>query len=167
MVVGIPHPSHSFTETHPVVYETTRAARRKKTLWGMKLWQMKNQCLQHEGVDCLSHHMRAFMWEIKRPLSSQLCYLEENPIGNLGNPLETFKIPHTHTTCKISSLIIKRGLELMVDTLGYTFHMEDVGIRPPPLVEFTSSTSPFNERLNLKIFYPRFVSGWRWIFDPM
>ena len=30
VVVGIPHPSHPFTEPHPMVYEIARASRKEK-----------------------------------------------------------------------------------------------------------------------------------------
>ena len=32
-----------------------------KNLWRVKLWQMTNQCLPYEGIDCSSHRMRTFV----------------------------------------------------------------------------------------------------------
>ena len=37
----------------------------QKNFRRMEFWRMKNQCLQDEGLDCSSHHMRAFMWGFK------------------------------------------------------------------------------------------------------
>ena len=107
-----PHPSHPFTEPHPMVYKIAWGNPEKKVRW------MRNQCLQDEGVDCSFHRM---------------FIPGGNFIENLGNPLGTFK-SHTNALIQcvkfhfISKLVIKRGLELMATTLGYTFQKEEVGI---------------------------------------
>ena len=62
VVVGRPHPNHPFKKPHPMVYETAWATH-EKNFWQMRFWQMTNQCLQDEEVDCSSHCMRAFMWD--------------------------------------------------------------------------------------------------------
>ena len=69
VVVGRPHPSHSFIESHPMVYKIVQVV--QKNFWWMRFWWMKNQYLQDEGVDCLSHRMRAFVWDFEGSLSSQ------------------------------------------------------------------------------------------------
>ena len=61
--MGKPHPSHPFSTPHPTVYEIAPAASKK--LPTDEIWQMKNQCLQDEGVDCSSHHMRAFVCDFE------------------------------------------------------------------------------------------------------
>ena len=63
--------SHSFMESHPMVYEIAQVSRKnknknKKYLRWMKFWRMKNQCLQDEGVGCSSHRMRACVWNFWR-----------------------------------------------------------------------------------------------------
>ena len=63
VVMGKPHPSHPFTKPHPTVYEPARTT--QKNFQWMKFWQMKNQCLQAEGIHCKSHHMRAFVWDFE------------------------------------------------------------------------------------------------------
>ena len=63
VVMGRPHPSHSFIELHPTVCEIVHAIPKK--FRGMKFWQMRNQYLQDEEVDCSSHRMRAFVWILK------------------------------------------------------------------------------------------------------
>ena len=77
---------------------------------------MKNQCLQDEGVDSSS------------TVREHLC--------------EILKVPHkSHTNALIqvvgfhfiSRLAIKRGLELMIGTLGSIFDKEEIGVRTPQL----------------------------------
>ena len=55
VVVGRPHPSYPFTESHLTVYEIAQATR--KIFQRMKFWRMTNQCLQDNGVDGSSHCM--------------------------------------------------------------------------------------------------------------
>ena len=49
------------------VLQTTWATLKKKHLWHVKFWQMKNQCLQDERVDCASHQMRYLCGILKVP----------------------------------------------------------------------------------------------------
>ena len=61
--MGILHPSRSFAEPHPTVYETAWVARKNSRR--MRFWRMKYQCLQDEGVDCSSCRLRAFLWDFE------------------------------------------------------------------------------------------------------
>ena len=73
VVMGIPHPSHSFTEPHSTVYKHAQATR-KKTFDGWNSGGRKINVCKMKGVDCSSHRMRAFVWDLKVPkgsLSSQ------------------------------------------------------------------------------------------------
>ena len=63
--MGRLHPSQSFTKPHHTVYETFLATPKTNFQW------MKDQCLQDEGVDSSSHHMRVFVWDFEGSLSSQ------------------------------------------------------------------------------------------------
>ena len=64
----------------------------------MKIWQMKNQCLQDKGVDCSSHRMRASMWDFEgslRVLPPGKYRSSNPPIGmiSFANPFnEGFKV---------------------------------------------------------------------------
>jgi hypothetical protein len=64
VVVGRPHPSHPFMESHLIIYEDARAT------WKKTFQRMRNQCLQDERVDCSSHCMRSFVWDVKVPRGS-------------------------------------------------------------------------------------------------
>jgi hypothetical protein len=81
--------------------------------------QLKNQCLQGTWVDYSFHHM---------------FIPGGNSITNLGNPLETFKIPHKcfHITSEISfhfKVGHQKGLGIYGRTLGSTFQKEMIGVR--------------------------------------
>ena len=125
--VGRPHPRHPFTTPHPMVYETVQVAPKK--LSKDEIQQMKNQCLQDEGVVCSSHCMRAFVWDFEGSHTNAL--------------IQSVKFHF------ISKLVIKRGLELMANTVGSTFRKEEVVVLP------LASSPPqilLNEGLSLKIF---------------
>ena len=48
-------------------YEIARATPKRKENQRMRFWYMKNRWLQDEGVDCSSHCMRVFVWDLKVP----------------------------------------------------------------------------------------------------
>ena len=93
----------------------------------MRFWWKKKKCLQGEGVDSTS-----FVLE-------HLCEIFIQPV-------------EFHF---ISRLVIKRGLKLIISTIGSTIQKEEVGIQPPPPprpIGIISSTSPINKGLSLEIF---------------
>ena len=49
----------------PILRSTKLLGQHGKNLRQMKVRRMKNQCLQDEGVDDSSHHMKAFVWDFE------------------------------------------------------------------------------------------------------
>lgn len=107
-----------------------------KTFWCMKFWQMKNQCLQYEGVYCSSHPMRSFRWAFEG--SQMFSFNRLNFISFQGwSPKGAWR------------------WQLVPLVLHFK---EEVGVRT------ISSASPSNKGHNLKKNHPIFVSGWMWRF---
>ena len=82
------------------MYETASATQ-EKNFQRMKVWRMKNQCLQDEGVDWSSHCMRAFVWDLHT--------------NALIQPIEFHFI---------LMLVTNWGLEVTVSTIGSTFRKD-------------------------------------------
>jgi hypothetical protein len=62
--------------------------------------QMKYQCLRDEGVDCSSHHMRAFVWDFE---GSQRAPKVPNIIpGKIGALVEKGKAPWHKSIVRIN-----------------------------------------------------------------
>jgi hypothetical protein len=95
----------------------------------MRFWWKKKKCLQGEGVDSISIVLE------------HLCEIFIQPV-------------EFHF---ISRLVIKRGLKLIISTIGSTIQKEEVGIQTPPPphprpIGIISSASPINKGLSLEIF---------------
>jgi hypothetical protein len=103
-----------------------------------EFWVDENICFQEEGgwqfIPPNESICVGFWRFLENSLHSHRCF-QGNLGGKVGNPMETFKIPHksSHTPIKlnfISRLVMKRGLELMASTLGSTFWKEEVEFKP-------------------------------------
>ena len=110
---------------------------------------MKIECLQDEGVDYSSHHMRAFVrilkvhtWTnfAKAPIAKMLFKF---PMEFARGTWKTFrKLSKSHTNALIqpvkshfiSRSVVKKGMELMANTVGFAFGKEEVVASSPPQV---------------------------------
>ena len=90
MIVGRPHPSHSFIKPHLTIYKIIWVAR--KNLLINDFFKMKNQYLQDEGLDCSSHLICEVPSEFpKFPmelLRGKFHWELREPYGNLQNPTQ-------------------------------------------------------------------------------
>jgi len=114
----------------------------KKKFGRMKSWWKGDQCLQDEGVDCSSHHIRAFVWNFEGS-TQMLSYNRLNFIS-----------------------FQDRQKGLGVDGCPWFYILEGRGGSSNLPVGIIPFASPSNEGLWFKKFHSRFMSGWRWRFHP-
>ena len=84
VVMGRPYPSHPFTTPHPIIYEIVRVTWEKTSNeWNFSGWKI-NVC-KMKGLICSSHHMGAFVWDLRFQEGSRWSFYERISIGNIGN----------------------------------------------------------------------------------